>query len=342
MRITPRLFLGLTAAALICTAAALAVYSAGNRWAPASREGVLAFPSLKSRINDVQVIELTKGGDKLVLKRKGAEWIADDPYAYPVRIEEVRRFLIGFVEARLEEPKTRKREKYALLGLDDPEKKDAEARRVRLLDGSGGVIAEAIIGTKKWNAFGSGNNGHYLRKPDDPQSWLASLDVKSSPKIRDWVDREIFSTTLEDIRSLTIEHPGEEPVRIVKKEGEKDAFELAGLPQDAKRKKDAPGVVSTAESYTGIELDDLRKRDPQSRGEWASIARLETQEGLTLTVHHRMEGEDHWISLQASGSGAAREKAEKINARVEKWEFRIPDWKADSMFRHLSEFIETS
>lgn len=342
MRITPKLFLSVTVAALASVAVAVGVYTAGNQWVSNSESGQAAFPLLEQRLNDVASLEITQGGKVLKISRQGENWVAQEPYGYAVKDESIRSFVVALSQARLVEPKTRKSGKYALLGLGDPDDKEAEAKRIRLLDRDGKEIVTGILGRKRYNAFGSGKAGTYVRKPDDPQTWLASLDVKATPDISDWVEREFFKTEKKKIVSVTIEHSGEEPVVVTKKEGSEDDFVFKGLSKDAKLKKSGPKAETIAEAFTDIKLDDLRKLGAKPSSEEQSVAYLETDEGLKVTFRLREDGSDRWITVDASGSGDAGKTAQELNARVKNWEFKIPDWKADNLFRRRSDFLETS
>jgi hypothetical protein len=341
MRKMPKLFVAILAAAIISLATAVAVYTANNRWESGEISGQAAFPSLGDRANDVTTIEIAKGGKMLKLVRDNGHWEAKGDYEYPVKFDRVRSVIIKLSQAELIEPKTRLPEKYELLGLNEPGK-DSEARRLRLLDADGKTIVEAILGKKRWGAFGSGKSGTYVRKPDNPRTWLASLDATATPDIKDWAEKEFFKVDLKDIRSLTLEHAGEEPLAIHRKPGDEAAFELSLPSEESKIKKDGPSPKSVAEVFKSIELEDLRKRESPLPQEGTSLVRLETKDGLNVTFRHRKVGGDNWISVSAKGTGEAAGKAEDLNARTGKWEFKIPGWKADKLFRHRSDFLETS
>ena len=76
----------------------------------------------------------------------------------------MRALLVKLAEAELVEGKTRNKDRYALLELEDPAAKDAKSRLLRLLDDKGVVIAEAIVGKKRFDAFGGSKSGTYVRK----------------------------------------------------------------------------------------------------------------------------------------------------------------------------------
>ena len=99
----------------------------------------------------------------------------------------MRALLVKLAGAELVESKTRNKDRYALLELEDPAAKDAKSRLLRLLDDKGGVIAEAVIGKKRFDAFGGSKSGTYVRKPGDAQTWLSNADLDVSVAVRDWV-----------------------------------------------------------------------------------------------------------------------------------------------------------
>jgi hypothetical protein len=104
----------------------------------------------------------------------------------------------------------------ALLELEDPAAKDAKSRLLRLLDDKGGVIAEAVVGKKRLDAFGGNKSGTYVRKPGDAQTWLANADLDVSVAMRDWVQTGVLDVPAAKIAKVTVEIPGEEPLVIAR------------------------------------------------------------------------------------------------------------------------------
>lgn len=341
MQMMPKLFVSIAIAAVLSLAAAVAVYMAGNRWVSGEVSGEPAFPALERKANDVASIEVIKGGKSLTISRDADGWVAKGAGGYPADGDKVRAAIVDLAQAELIEPKTRLPEKYELLDLDEPGK-GSEARRFVLRDADGETIIEAILGKKRYGAFGTGKSGTYVRKPDNPQTWLTNLDVDETPDVTDWVDIKFFNVDIKDIRSVALEHSGEEPLTIRRKPGEEAAFEVSLPDEESQLKKDGPSAKSVVEAFANIELEDLRKLDSSPAGDDVSQARLETDDGLSVTFRYRKDKSDHWVSLTAQGSGDATAKAEKLNARVGGWEFKIPGWKADKLFKRRSDFIETS
>lgn len=343
MQITPRLFVSLAVAAIVSVVAAGVIYAMNNQWAAGDVTGKALFPQLSEAADEIAVLELTQGEKSLTMARDGDRWVARDHGGYPVRTGRVRSVIVRLTQAELIEPKTRKPERYGALSLGDPTKKGAEALRLRLLGGEGKMLAETVLGEKRYDAFGSGRSGTYVRKPGDPQTWLANLDIKAEPKLKSWTDAIFFKIDKTGIETVRVEHPGEPPLEFAKASGGQPGFELATAPPEGgKLKEDGPPVDTTVEGFAEIELEDVRKLDGTPAGERAATATLETQDGLTVSYRMRKEGEAYWLSLEAEGTGDAAKKAGTINDSVKGWEYRIPSWKADILFKRRSEFFETS
>ncbi len=74
-----------------------------------------------------------------------------------------------------------------------------------------------------------------------------------------------------------------------------------------------------------------------------SVAKIEADGGLAVTVRLRKEGEDTWVSLEASGAeGDAKKTAEDITKRTQGWEFKVPAHKAQSILKRRADLFEAS
>src|SRR5262249_50927366 len=127
------------------------------------------------------------------------------------------------------------------------------------------------------------------------------------------------------------EIPGEEPLVIAREAADPAKHTLVGLP-DGKKLKEGAGIDAIVRAVGNIELDDVRKAAPAAAaaGE-VSLARIEADGGLTVAIKLRKEGEDTWVSLEASGAeDEAKKSAEDIGKRTQGWEYKVPSYKAQS------------
>lgn len=339
---TPKLFAGLMlGAGASLLLAGLAGVSQG-RWSTGKVAGEMAVPALSSRLNEVATIKLQQGETTLTLERKDALWSVKERGGYPAKPERARSLLVQLAQAQLAEKKTRNAQKYTLLELDDAKVKDTKSRGLLLLDKAGKPIAEVVLGKKRVDAFGAGKNGVYMRRPNDAQTWLVNGDPDTSLEVKDWVDRGVFETDGARVARVRVEHPGGETLTIARMDGKEGAFALAEL-TDGQKLKAGTSLDSVTRAFTSIELDDVRKTvAPPPPADQTSSATLETLDGLTVTFRLRKEAADSWVTVAASGKDKAAEAAATLAKRLDGWEFKVPAWKADALFKRKADLLETS
>ncbi|MFV0297980.1 MAG: DUF4340 domain-containing protein [Hyphomicrobiaceae bacterium] len=366
--IKPQHFIGLAVAAFLSVIAALAVYASTNRWSNESIEGAALVPGLSSKLANVKAIEITQGGKTLTIAQGDKGWQLREKGGYPARLAAVRTLLLALADSKLVEPKTSLKDKLGLLELEDPAGKDAKSKRVRLLNGSNGVMADLVFGKTHYDAFGSGRGGTYVRNANENQSWLATGDAKISSNITDWTDVSLFKVDKDDIEKVVLTPAGEKPIVIAKgpppepatpapnKDEEKAKLEKSPTPPKAEKDKAKYHVVDMPagevlkkdarlddipDGFSLLEFDDVRKLDSTPVGNTVSVARIEDKDGLSLTFRVHKDGEDRWISFTAEGKNdKARKEAEALNDKAKGWEFKIPSWRGDLMARTHAELFE--
>src|SRR5262245_9751860 len=235
----PRTIAELALIALVALLIAATSYISQNRWSQAKVTGAPLFPGLSSQGPKIARIELRQGDKKLALERKDQTWVLADRGGYAAKPEAVRTLLLRLSEAQLVEPKTRKSERFSMLELEDAGAKDTKSREVRLLDQQGAVIAQAIVGKKRIDAFGSSKAGTYVRWPEDAQAWLTSTDIQVSAAVRDWVQTTLLEQEAPKIKSVTVEVSNEAPLKIERDAGEAGKHKLVSIPEGKKLKQGA-------------------------------------------------------------------------------------------------------
>ena len=333
----PRAIAELGIVALVAVVVAAATYVSQNRWSQAKVTGAALFPSLASQSAKIARIELRQGDKKLALERKDQAWVLADRGGYPAKAEPVRTLLVRLAEAQLVEPKTRKSDRFAMLELEDAGAKDTKSREVRLLDQQGTLIAQAIIGKKRMDAFGSSKAGTYVRWPEDQQAWLANTDVEVSATVRDWVQTTLLDLEAAKISAVTVEMPNEPPLQIERDAGK---HKLVAVPEGKKLKQGAD-IDALVRAVGAVEFEDVRKADPAASGD-VSTARLQADGGLAVTLRLRKDGDDTWVSVTASGEGEAKKTADDITNRSQGWEFKIAPAKATAILKRPADFFEAS
>jgi Domain of unknown function (DUF4340) len=350
--VKPRPFTALAVVTVLALVVSIATYASYSRVAEVRVSGAALFPRLAGEAGRVATIVITQGNKTLTLARDQSGWSLADRGGYPAKPDKVRALLIRLAEAELVEAKTRVKERYSLLELEDPQGVDAKSRLARLLDDKGAVVAEVILGKRRSDAFGSTRGGTYVRKPGEAQTWLANADIEAPIGVRDWVQPTVIDIPSTSIASLTVAIPGEEPLKIVRDAADHSKHALAAMP-DGKKLKDSYTIGAIVRAASSIDLDDVRKSPAagqpggqpggQASGKDDGVVALEADGGLAATLILRKEGEDYWLSVEAKGAdGEAKKTAEDIMHRVQGWEFKLPSGKAQAILKRRADLLEAS
>ena len=206
-------------------------------------------------------------------------------------------------------------------------------------DKSGGTIAEAIVGKKRYDRLGGGNDGVYLRKPGEAQAWLApgfarpfgrGLEL-ARPAILDISEKKIAKVTLTQADGAKL---------VISRASPDAKFAVEDAPADAKFKSETAtsGPAATLET---LDLDDVKPRAelPVPDKEVAT-ASFTTFDGLTVDARLMEQDHTNWVAISARGSGAADAEAKKIDDKVSRWTYAIPGYKANLIKTKLADLIE--
>src|SRR5262249_6644566 len=92
-----------------------------------------------------------------------------------------------------------------------------------------------------------------------------------------------------------------------------------------------------------LALTDVKKA-PEGPGTIASTpphVTFRTFDGLELQITGHMDGEHRLISIvPTSTAKETADEAQKLDARVKGWQFEIPNYKYDALFRPLEEMLK--
>lgn len=351
----PRNFVYLAVAAALSVLFAVVSFASNNQWSTGKSAGDKLFPKLVSEASQIATIEVRQGDSTVTLERTGGSWGLKTRGNYPADPVKVRTLLVGLAEADLVESKTRRPDRYAALELEDPADKSAKSRIVRMLDAKGKLIGEVVIGKKRQDLLGTGKGGTYVRKPGDPQTWLANSELDTSAVTKDWLKTSLYTADAAKISRVTLEIPGEQPLRVERQAAPaKDAkqsvpdpaaaaaakLQFVGFPPTDKKLKDASAAESMTRALASIDIEDVRKLDAPPAGAGVSTVKLEVADGPTATLRLRKDGDAHWLTLAATGEGEAKKAADEINQRTQGWEFKIPAYKADLILKKRADLLE--
>jgi hypothetical protein len=325
----------LAAAASVIVAVILA---GGSQSAVDPQTGTLVLPEIGKRLGEVARVTLVHGPGKTTLLRQGGGWVVEEKSNYPADLGKLRPTLLGLAALRYVEPKTSNSTYYARLEVEDAADKDAKSTLVTVSDGKGDLLGEVIVGKHRIDQLGGGSDGVYLRKPGDPQSWLAGGTLDLAGDTASWLDRKIVDILPEAVKEAVLIQPDGGKLDIARdKPG--DPLALKDAPAERKTVSDA-ALNEPASALTSLLLGDVRPAAALPLPEaGVSHAEFTTFAGLTVKVALFEKDGGQWAYFDASGEGEAAKSAAELEARLAPWVYAIPAAKAAALRTKLADVI---
>ena len=363
-------FFALSIATVLAVAAAMFV---SKQRAPESEVAQSAlFPGLAEHINDVARIEVKSKDQKTTVRKDGERWVIEDRDGFPALFDKVKATVVAVADLEVLEPKTTNKELYPRLGVEGIDAEPSSSVLVSLADGQSKPLAALLVGKPR----SGGPAGTYVRRPDEPQTWLVRGQVEVSADPVEWMEREFLNIAPERIREITIEKAGDKPVRVFKNEPKDKDFVLADLPKGAKLKSQIT-LNGLANALEQLRLDDVKKRAGFELPKEHTVTTLRGFDGMVAVVRSAVIDDKTHGVLEFSYDAAAAAGAEKpaeapqqaptappdapkkaeaaapepakpsvadevatLNAKVSEWVYVLPTYKGKLLAEGLSDLTE--
>jgi Domain of unknown function (DUF4340) len=332
-----RSLIPLVTATVVLVALAIVSVTTGDRGVSRAGPGVRAFPALAGKLGEVASVTVSRSGATMTFIRDGDNWLVTEKGNYPASSGKISQIVRAMADLTLVEAKTQKTDLYPRLEVEDPDK--GKSALVMVKDKSGGTIAEAIVGKRRYDRLGGGNDGVYLRKPGEAQAWLAqgSLDPSGDPP--SWLDRQILDIPEKKIAKVSVTQA--DGTKLVISRSAPDAkFSVEDAPADAKFKSET-ATSGPATALETLDLDDVKPAAELPVPDKDVVtASFTTFDGLTVDVRLIERDKTDWIALSAAGSGTAEAEAKKLDDKVARWTYEIPGYKANLLKTKLADLLE--
>jgi Domain of unknown function (DUF4340) len=327
----------LAAATVVLVALAIAALATGGSDVISAGTNQPAFPGLSDKLGQVASVAVERTGLNLTFVRDGDKWLVAQKGDYPADAGKVRRIVLAMADMTLVEPKTQKPDLYPRLEVEDPGK--GKSTLITLKDKSGAALARLIVGKRRYDRLGAGNDGVYVRKPGDPQSWLARGALDFTDDMANWLDRRIIDIPDNRVAKVSLTQPDGASLTLSRTAPDAK-FAVTGAPANAKYKSDT-ALGEPAMALETLDLDDVQPAAKLPVPDKSVIAASYTTfDGLTVDLKLFQHDNKDWVALTASGSGKAAPEAKKITDRVSHWVYAIPGYKAKMMQTKLADLLE--
>jgi len=311
----------------------LAVWLSSKRHlAQPAQAGTQVLPGLdRSSLNSITEVRLGKGdGTRTTLKKGSADWSVAER-DYPADSGKVRKLLLDLATLSVVEEKTRIPENYPALGVEDTNSVKSSGTRVDVL--TAGKTYSLIVGKA------SGAKWGYVRVVNSPQSLLAAPVVSVDADPKRWLDRTLLDLPQDRVKDVAMKPAAGPAYTASRATKEQPDFTVAEVPKG--RELSSPAAADTlAGSLASVSLDDVQ-RAPQTPPAGVSHAVFNTFDGLRIDVAGRKDGSRTLISLTPSSTAKETQaEAQTLEQRLKGWEFEIPSYKYDGLFRPLEELLK--
>lgn len=338
-RIRALSFLG-GATAIAVLLATIAQWQRGSTSEPVF-EQVRMFPSLEAKVDDVATIQIeTKTSSFNVTRRAGGQWVLPDKANYSADFNTVRKTILGLSELDLIETRTSRTDWQEKLGLGLP-KSGGSGTLVTLKDKKGDVLASLVSGSTVEGASASGKQAIYVRRPSDPQTYVARGNFSPDTDQAQWLDKSFIDFARDRVKTVAVKPFKGAAYTVTRDKPETQNFSVVErLPSGRSLQSEGePNGVGNA--LMGMSFIDVV---PQSKVDFSNAARSTflTFDGLALNLVVVQKDNEYWIAIDAvadtstppaqSGSTSklkpdVAKEAKEINAMARGWAYKIPNFK---------------
>jgi Domain of unknown function (DUF4340) len=322
---------------VVLLAIAIAALATGDRGVSRAAPGMRALPALAGRLADVASVSVVHNGSTVTLLRDGDSWLLAEKGNYPANAAKISQVVLAMADLELVEPKTQKPDLYSRLEVEDPG--HGKSSQVSIKDKSGASLAELIVGKRRYDRLGAGNDGVYVRKPGDSQVWLARGSLDPSGETSSWLERRILDIPENRIAKVVLTQA--DGTKLVISRPSPDAkFAVEDAPANAKFKSETT-TAGPAMAIETLDLDDVKPAAELPVPDKDVVAAaFTTFDGLTVDLRLIDRDKTNWVAISATGSGAAETEAKKIEDKVSRWTYAIPSYKANLIKTKLADLLE--
>ena len=263
------------------------------------QSGQQVFPALMSLVNDINEVVIETHEQTMTLVRVDDTWGVKEKAGYRADVEKVKKTIVGLAGLRILEPKTKTPGLYDRLGLQDYGEKDSTSKLVTLKTADNPETAKLVVGNQKPAKGNPRMSDIYVRKPDDPQTWLAIGNLPLETVPGEWLDTEVTALTTKRVQQVTVTHSKGETLHLSKAKPDDLDFSLDSIPAGFKISSQF-NVNNVVGTLVQLSLEDVK---PLSEVDFLAnpgvSAVLETFDGLRLHVLTTKKDEHMWAKLSA-------------------------------------------
>jgi len=159
--------------------------------------------------------------------------------------------------------------------------------------------AKLVVGNQRPAKGNPRMSDIYVRKPGDPQTWLAIGNVKIETVPGEWLDKEVIALPTKRVHQVTVTHPSGDTLHLSKAKPEDLDFHLDAIPAGYKVSSQF-NVNNVVGTLVQLSLEDVKPQaEVDISGKPGVSAVLETFDGLRLHVQTTKQEPNVWGAFSA-------------------------------------------
>jgi hypothetical protein len=198
-----------------------------------------------------------------------------------------------------------------------------------MVTAAAGDVSHAVI-------FGTTAQGdyRYARVAGEDQSWLIDQNPDIPATVGSWLESDIIDIDASRIKAVSVLHPDGEAIQIDKFAEEDTDFRVTDIP-DGRELSYSTVANGIGGALNDLDLDDVRAALP---AEEAVTTEFRTFDGLTIVARTIRVDDENWISFELSGADS--EEATKLRSRIDGWQYKVADYKANLLTRRWEDILK--
>lgn len=316
------------------------------------------YPDLLDEINGAREITLVRGDTSMSLTRSGDTWGLASKHGYPVKIDEVRKTLVGLARLTVLDAKTSNPELHDRLAVQNPGAGNDETRRITVHDKDANILVDLIVGKRRG---GAGDPSHYVRRAGENESWLVKGNLDFTVVEASWLDKQILKVSGDRVQSVRVVHEDGEVLLVVKSEPGQTNYNVHDIPEGSTlRYETIANAMGTALNYLNF-TDVIPATELGGDITPEATTTYTCFEGLMIVVDTFTREDKPYARFRATvseissdgmdvpeaadneGEGTERTalEAAEIQAKVGGWAFEISPYTQGILARRMADLVNT-
>jgi len=303
------------------------------RYETSIKRGEVIFENIKNQLNDIKEINIDNNKNKISIIKDQEKWHMISKSGYIVKNEVVRRNLIQISELRFFEKKTKEESLYSRLDLEYPNDEYGNSKFITMKNSDKEILIEFILGKKK-------NNGVYIKKLKDKQTWLTSgvLDMSSIEK--DWLETKILDINYNDVKKISINHFNAGDSFSLSKDEKNENLLIDNLNKEQIPKSD---LIANYLGYffTNLIFNDVAERKNVVDNKIITKINFELSDGTKIFASIFNENKNKWINFNIDSQYLLKLKNnDKIFVTdINNWSYKLPSTKYNISGAKLNDLL---